>query len=64
MVEECKFINSVDRKTTATITHYDPDFIEIVTSDDTAMGFDPISFKDRYEFRSFLKMLMRFDERL
>jgi len=63
MVEECKFINSVDRKTTATITHYDPDFIEIVHGDDT-MGYDPISFQDRHAFRTFLKMLMRFDEKL
>jgi hypothetical protein len=67
--EKCKFVSSTDVDTSAAIrfyaekSAYGQDVIEI-THGDALMGYDPIHFKDVREFKTFLKMLMRFDERL
>jgi len=65
----CKFVSSVGRETKATVKLYAgdqiyPDDIVEITYGDEAMGFDPISFKTVEDFRTFLGMLNRFDERL
>jgi hypothetical protein len=67
--ESCKFVNSINVDTASAIKfhegddNYPHDVVEITTGD-ALHGYDPISFKTVQDFKTFLKMLMRFDERL